>query len=312
MIAKGQRGSGLLAVLMIILIATLLVAAMVVSQGDSVRRSGLLIGHDRAVELLLGYETWAGVLLKRDRAGNATDSLNEEWAAELAPVATEAGTISGRISDMQGRININNLVLADSEGKKRTRERLLRLFSLCEVDPLALVALEDWLDSDDEPRPLGAEREYYREEGILTMPANRYLDRVAELVHLRYLEQDGYDCLAPNLSALPVATPVNVNTATPMVLASLAGGVEVTDTADLVPEEGFATVADFLKLEIWQGRGLDRAGLAVASDFFLARGEAGNDFGSWALDSLIDRRHGITVWWRTMSRGPEKKKKENP
>jgi len=223
---RGTRGSGLLMVLVIIVVAGFLVAAMVISQGTSIKRSGLLMAHDQAVELLAGFETWAAVLLKRDRAQGSTDNLGEEWALPLPPVPTDSGTISGGIIDLQGRINVNNLVLGDDSLKELTRQRLLRLFDLCGVDPLALEALEDWLDDDDDPRPMGAEADYYLDQEGAGLPANSAVDGIGELAYLRYLEPEGYHCLKPNLAALPVATPVNVNTAGPMVLATLAGGVD--------------------------------------------------------------------------------------
>ncbi len=300
---RGERGSGLLLVLMIVVIAGFLVAAMVMSQATSIRRSALLIAHDRAVELLGGFEAWAGVVLRRDRGRGSTDNRAEDWARELAPVKTDSGTISGRIIDMQGRVNVNNLVLGNDALKKLTRERLLRLFDICGVEPLALVALEDWLDSDDEVRPMGAEADYYQEQGSLARPANRAVYDLSGLAYLRYMEPEGYSCLRGNISALPAATPVNVNTAGPRVLASLAAGVDVDAVDGMVPDDGFASMTDFLALDVWKDKGLTGAGLVLGSDFFLIRAEAVNGYGAWALESLVDRSHGVAVMRRAFFRG---------
>jgi len=295
-----EQGSGLVIVRVIVVIAGLLVAAMTAGQGMAIRRSGLLFSRGRALELLAGFESWSLVRLARDRAANAVDSMDEEWAAVLPPVPTGSGTISGRILDMQGRINVNDLVLGDDAVKERTRTRLLRLFGLCGVDPLALVALEDWLDADDDPRPMGAEADFYLAGESPVRPANRAIMDVVQLARLRYMEDEGFRCLAPNLAALPEATAVNVNTAPAPVLASLAAGISPDEVDDIVPEGGFASVTDFLALNLWKDKGLESAGLAVASSFFLAWGESVNEEGAWAMESLIRRGKGVEVLRRRL------------
>jgi general secretion pathway protein K len=301
-----RRGSALVAVLVVVAVAAVLVAAMTAGQGTALRRAAIVIARDRAMELLFGFESWAVVRLERDRAGNAVDNLDEDWAAVMPPVPVGEGSIAGRIVDAQGRINVNDLVLGDDLVRDMTRSRLQRLFGLCGVDPLAMAALEDWLDPDDDPRPMGAEADYYLSLDPPLRPANRPLMDVGQLARLRYMDGEGFRCLAPNLTALPEVVGLNVNTATDYVLASLAAGIAPEDVRGLVPKGGFASVGAFTALPLWKGTGLKAAGLTVASSWFLVYGESVNQEGTWAMESLVHRGERTGVARRRLV-PPEKK-----
>ena len=77
-----------------------------------------------------GAEAWAADILRQDLVDSPdSDHLGEQWAIELPPLPVDGGTIVGRLEDLQGRFNLNNLVGADgkeNELARRQFERLLR------------------------------------------------------------------------------------------------------------------------------------------------------------------------------------------
>ena len=120
--------------------------------------------------------------------------------------------------------------------------QLRRLLLELTIDETKADAIVDWVDSDINFTPDdGAEDDYYTslDPGYLT--ANLPIVSVSELQLVKGFssaveeEADDYALLLPHISALPVLsepTAINVNTATPEVLASMSDAVKlVANTA---------------------------------------------------------------------------------
>jgi general secretion pathway protein K len=70
----------------------------------------------------------------------------------------DGGTITGRLEDLQGRFNLNNLLNADGTENELARRQFERLLSAVDIDPALAGAVVDWLDPDTEMRfPTGGE-----------------------------------------------------------------------------------------------------------------------------------------------------------
>jgi type II secretory pathway component PulK len=95
-----------------------------------------------------------------------------------------------------------------------------------------VAALLDWQDSDDEPRPLGAERAWYQSHNR-PMPSNGPLSGIGELTLVRGFEALGYsDSRLGSLEELVAfdRKRVAINSAPFPVLATLPGFTEETVT----------------------------------------------------------------------------------
>ena len=108
--------------------------------------------------------------------------------------------------------------------------------------------------------------------------------------------------VAPHLAALPAGTPVNVNTAPPAILATLAEGLTPDQWAAIVEgraRKPYSTVAEF-RARLPEGVRLDgEDGLAVKSDWFYATIEARQGLSVARARALIHRapgRAGVVVW----------------
>ena len=74
------------------------------------RRTSAVVQGDQAIEYALGAEGWAEQILARDAKQNAqSTSLSQDWAQQLPPLPVDGGQIQGKLEDLQGRFNINNV-----------------------------------------------------------------------------------------------------------------------------------------------------------------------------------------------------------
>jgi general secretion pathway protein K len=189
------------------------------------RRTGTLFALDQAYEIALGAEAWAADFLKKDLEDTKTDHLGEIWARPLPPLPIEGGIVEGRLEDMQGRFNVNNLVNADGTTNAEAVKRLERIFSMLEVEPAWASAIADWIDADTQPGfPDGAEDSVYTGQDPPHLTANMPVTRVSELMVLPGFGAERYLRVRPYLAALPVGTPLNVCTAPGIVLDALSEG----------------------------------------------------------------------------------------
>lgn len=93
------------------------------------------------------------------------------------------GAIRYGLVDEAGRINLSALLKIDSSGAV-AREMLLKIPHLADQEEI-VNAILDWLDPDDEPRPNGAEGEYYSALSPPYRPKNGPLDTIEELLLVR-------------------------------------------------------------------------------------------------------------------------------
>jgi len=287
-----ERGVALLTVLLVTALMTVLVLAMTWQRQLELRRTGNLIESDQALLLTLGLEEWAGKILQRD--SNGSDNLGEIWAVGLPPTPVEQGMISGNIQDLQGRININNLYYGNEAVQTQTSAQLRRLLGLCGGEPLTVGAVSDWLDPDSDLSPYGGgaeDREY-----LIRQPpyraGNRPMISPTEMLLVEGITGKIYDCLANSISTLPELTTLNINTASPLIIASLADNLTLEQAQEVVkerPANGYAQVQDFLALQAFAGTGLSQDGLGLASNYFLVEARAQFGHSDVTLYSVMHR-----------------------
>jgi type II secretory pathway component PulK len=103
----------------------------------------------------------------------------------VAPDMTTDGLYTGirhGLENESSRLNLNTVLLADSGDGAGPRQLLMTLPGMTE--PMA-DAILDWIDADDEPRMLGAEREFYSTLNPPYAPRNGPLGSIEELLKVR-------------------------------------------------------------------------------------------------------------------------------
>jgi len=220
-----QRGVALIMAVLIVALATILAVNVTFRGMVDQRRAANLFALDQGFEVALGAEAWAADILRKDAQDSQTDHYGEIWAKSLSalPIDEGVGTVEGRIEDMQGRFNLNNLVFSDGTTNETAVKQLERMLGMLDIEPTWATAMADWIDSDVQPGfPDGAEDSVYTGLDPPHFAANMPITRASELMVLPEFGADRFRRLQPYITALPVGTRLNVCTAPGIVLDSLS------------------------------------------------------------------------------------------
>jgi len=227
-----QKGIAIITALLIVALGTITVVAIASRQQLDMHREQNEALIQDARSFANAGERFASALLFMDwEAGlrEKTDSLDDDWAQTLPPITIDQMTLQGCIVDMQGRFNLNNVVNVEGEVDPIQYEILKRLLQELGITETKREAILDWVDKDVNPAgPEGAEDDYYTGLTPAYRATNALFTSVSELQLVKGFnpsveaEKDDYELLLPHVTTLPGPTHVNVNTATPEVLASLS------------------------------------------------------------------------------------------
>ena len=259
-IYSSQRGIALLTILVMVALATILAATIAKRQTNTAENTGYLMRQDQSLLYAKSAEAFFSELLIQDSDnGGNIDHLQENWAKPMPAFPVEDGFISGRLLDESGKFNLNNLLKADGsvdDSARRWFEKLLQRVGL----PAELSqAVIDWQDADDETTgAMGAESNYYQGLDPSYLASNTRFHQVEELKLVRGFERKNYDLIAPYVTALPEATKINMNTAAPLLLASIDPKLDVkTLEQELKAKQAeftyFNSVEDLWKLNAFSG-----------------------------------------------------------
>lgn len=270
--AQAQRGVAVILAMGVVAMAAMAATAIMVMQSTWARQNELANGHTQAQVLVGAGVDWARSILSDDRRLGNVDHLGEAWALRLPPMTLDNGELAGFIEDRQGAFNVNNLV-RDGAVDAAQLARFRRLLAILDLPADLADALADWMDADAAVQlPGGAEDAYYLALPSPYRTANRPLTDIAELARVRGYDAGVRERLRPHVTALPRATPVNVNTATPEVLAAVIDGLGLDRARALVVQRErsyFRDVADFAS-QLPRQLQAPADAVAVASSYFLA------------------------------------------
>ena len=312
---KRQRGVALVTALLVVSLATVAAVAMVTRLQVDMRRTGNLLNGEQAYAYAIAAESWAPVILRRDQKDSDFDSLEEDWATALPPIAVEGGFVNGHIEDLQGRFNINNLIEDDGEPTEAeaavNAEELAyfeRLLEVLDLEVALAPALLDWLDADINTRfPDGAEDNTYLLADTPYRAANRPMVSISELRLVKGFTPEVVAVLEPHVTALPEETVININTATPAVLRALHQELDDSGVEQLIAdrgEDGYEDVDTFLEHTALAGLDLDIE-VDIVSEWFNVLTATSVGRGQAQLESLFRREENkLQVLSRVRSRRP--------
>jgi len=291
-----QKGVALVTALLVVSLATVAAVAMAARFQVDLRRTGNLLNGEQAYAYAVAAESWAYVILRRDRKESEHDSLDEDWSTALPPIPVEGGFVNGHVEDLQGRFNVNNLV--GNSGKVDTvqMDYYKRLLEVLGLEAALAPALQDWIDADiDATFPDGAEDDEYLRADVPYRAANRPLVDISELRLVKGYTPEVLAVLEPHVTALPAATVINVNTATPVVLQALHADLEEGDVEQLLEArdeerdgEPFTDKKAFLAHDALAGLEL-AIDVDVKSDWFNVQTDVSVGRGLARLDSKMLR-----------------------
>lgn len=241
-----QRGIALITAILIVAIGTMIAVNLMWRGTLDLRRAEAALAADQGLMLVQGAEAWAADILRQDLVDSPnSDHLGEQWAVELPPLPVDGGMITGKLEDLQGRFNLNNLIAADGTEDERARRQLERLMTSVDVDPALAGVVVDWLDPDTEQRfPSGGEDAVYSGSDPPYRTPNAMITSASELLAISGFDREAYTRLLPHVTVLPAGTKLNVNTASDIVLSSLSDDIDLATAGALVDQRGGAEFLD--------------------------------------------------------------------
>jgi general secretion pathway protein K len=289
-----QRGAAVVAALLVVALVSATMATLLtdldawIDDVDSARDKA------QATEQARNAVAYARALLAADAAGSAIDTLDEDWARELPPLRHEGARIGGRIVDLQGRFNLNNLRREDGRLDLQAFAAYRRLLAILGLPDKLANALAEHLTGSVDGAADGA-------------PASgRPLLAVGELQGLA-----GYDAgvlarLAGQVCVLAGSQPVNVNTAPAAVLSALQPGLSPAAAASLASGRRglpFRDSGDFRNRLGDPGLPGSLLPIAAASRHFLIEIEVDRDRARSRVASLVRRNANgrlPEIVWQTL------------
>ena len=237
-----QRGIAAVTALLVVALATILAAELAWEVYVDIQRSESMMLRSQAIQFALGAELMAADGLRKDYESDAENNQHcdypgEGWDEEIN-LPFEGGTIRGKITDMQGRFNLNNLVV-DGVKDQQSADFFVRLLEHLQLDPDLAAKVLDWIDPDQIEEFGGAEDGTYTGQIPPYRTANTWLTTTTELMAV-----DGFiDPLAPTkdiyrlleryVAALPGSRKINVNSAEDPVLLAFSTESGTQDAAAL-------------------------------------------------------------------------------
>ncbi len=293
---RRQDGIALLTAVVLVAVAAVLATAIAFASAMSARRASTVFGVDQALLAAQGAEDMAGYLLRQAGPNHTQDSLEQPWAQSYGPLVLLPGVTLefAQLEDQQGKFNLNNLAPGGSSNAAAIAQ-FQQLLGLLGLESKWAALMADWIDADAQPNfPDGAEDSVYLSQTPPYRTANLPITSISELLALPGFGRDRYLLLAPYVSALPVGTPINVCTASGVVLDALSGKVEYSINpqqllARRVAEGCFPTLAVFQASLSGPSSGAARLPLAQTTAWYRLRSVITIGTARFSLYSLLQR-----------------------
>jgi general secretion pathway protein K len=316
--AQQQKGSALIVALLIVTLVATIATMITLQQQTQIAQTSLILNNDRTYLYAKAVQNWAiSTLLDnlqqaQEQAMNTSSNVNYIIVDALPKSFEEirinhAYRITGHIDDAQGRFNLNNLV------NKKYESHFVNL----------MLALDPALDSDDAKAIAKATREWVTRppeeqktvennisEQQATTTAKSGISRAylkhkppyraaqalmasaSELRLIKGMTPSLYLRLQPFIIALPKTTPININTASAPVIASLGTGIALSEAIQIVQNREsapFSQLGDFLNDNMTQRANISRSEITLNSTYFLVTSECQTDSEKTTLSTLLYR-----------------------
>lgn len=304
-----EKGAALLTAMLTVTLVATFAAAALWQQWRSVEIEAAERTRTQMQWVLNGALDWARLILQEDARNGDVDHLSEPWALPLQEARLSSflaldkdhtddamdAFLSGQIRDQQALLNVRNLV-QDGKPNQASFQAFARLFDMLSLPKAQLQRMVDNYVASE------ATTAAVKQDGTDTAPLKP--NRMDQLVWLG-LTQDTVQALLPYATLLPVATPVNLNTASAEVLHAALPGFDMARAQQLVNERATAhykTVSDALKAAgIRDGAvaQVEAKDFSVGSHYFAVQGRLRLGDAAVQEVSLVERNGTVTkVVWR--------------
>jgi len=276
--------------LLVVMVVTVLVSGFMQRQSASVRTMENALLRTQGRLALQGALDWARLVLRSDARRWPTTRPDQLWAVPVEdtrithPDTGRVAVFSGAIEDEQGKFNLTNLTqhgVAQPQALDAC-ERLMNMLGLPAALTATLTQRIAWAQVQTGP------------EGAITGPARAPLpESLDDLLTLDSVTLDVINILRRHVTILPQPTAVNVNTASPEVLAATISGLGLARARALVARRDrglwFNNSADFINQLGDPALKVHANQFVVNSSWFLVKGAVTLDNSILATRALLHR-----------------------
>ena len=230
-----QSGLALITVLFIFALVSLLAIAMQQRQSMDIAQASVTFTQTQTQLLMLSAEdiAKAGLSFDLQRDINASeewDTASELWNQPF-PTQLDGANIFVTIRDLQGLFNLNSLS-PNASNADAALARFQRL--LVEIDPQISTSIatnvKEWLT------PGNSNNFDYQNFSPAYRAAEIEFTHPSELKLVKDVDIATYQKIEPYITALPMLTPLNVNTTTDKVLSSWDPMLTMSDSTKLLEQ----------------------------------------------------------------------------
>ncbi len=238
-----QHGAAILTAMLIVTLVATLTATALWQQWRSIEIETAERARVQSSWILQGALDWGRLILREDARAGTADHLAEPWAVPLkeARLSTflaagkssdtvengaEDAFLSGQITDLQGRLNVKNLIL-DGQPHGSTVRSFTRLFE-------ALRLPETELKSFIQNLRLAQEMSINQNSNNPNSTYSPLLPRTLDQLGWLGLSNTTIDRIRDYVTVLPERTTVNLNTAPALVIYACIGSIDQAGAQRLV------------------------------------------------------------------------------
>ena len=267
-----ERGAALLAVLLLVAVTGAIAAAAMEGLRLSRAVAANAAALDQARAFADGVEQLAQLIVDDQIARSpGRTTLEGDWSGTVRRMPMPGGAVAElRVRDGANCFNVNSVVEGEAQSALIRRPSgvaefvgLMMALGTAEADARRIAeAAADWVDTDTEPGPGGAEDAAYASGPEPYRTANALFVEPGELRAVAGMTPDLYRRLSPWLCALPMTdlAPINLNTLAAdqaPLLAMLAPGQLSLERARAVlasrPAGGWGSQVEFWRLDAMRG-----------------------------------------------------------
>jgi general secretion pathway protein K len=287
------RGAAVVMAMLVVAVTASLVAGVFWRQNVLIRQAENELSYAQARWLLRGAIDWAGVILGEDARTSQVDHLGESWAVPLAETRLNEDDgrqplyLAGQIRDAQAKLNLRNLAAAGGVVQNEV-DAFRRL--------LAIIGVDQTLADHVAQRVLAS---------VALMngraPTMIAVSSVQDLLAVEGMTPEAIERLRPYVTALPLPTPVNANTASPEVLSARIANLSLADARRLAASRDRSYFRDLSDVLTRLGSTPLTAGndeIVVATRYFAVEGTVSYGRATLHADALLQRNaNSVEVLW---------------
>jgi general secretion pathway protein K len=292
-----QKGAALIVALLLTALGAAVAAQLIQPLAGWLQREYASRDVQASYTLADAAATWSLTVLAGDARTSTIDHYGELWAIPLPPTQVEGGTVEGRITDLQAKFNLNSVADANGNRSEVNVQICKAVFARAGV-PVALAErLADAIDRDGVTINGQSESQSYG-----NAMRNAPIAFLSDLIAVGGFTQAHLEQIAPWADVLPEPTPINVNTASPEMLAAASPNISQEQWAKALAARQSKPFANVNELATALGVGVPESAFSVNAHYFEMNARIRFDYVSHRITTRANRKPGAwpMIYYRSV------------